>query len=129
MEFLIYGQAVTVKPGLASYLLWSEQVVDLLSLTCLHSASMLQCEHTDLSLSSNLATQIKGKKKINQKKKSSFSVFDDESTHPQMRCSLNIAFNHPFSNCGICSDYILKDETIHFATVLTGVLLMQHVFI
>lgn len=101
-------------------------MVDLLSLTGLYPASMLQCERADLSLSSNLATQIKGQKNKPQKK-NSFSVFDDESTHPQMRCGLNIAFNHAISNCGIHSDYTFHNENIYFVSVLIGAHLTQHV--
>lgn len=69
---------------------------------------MMQCEHTDLWLSSTLAIKIKGLKNKPQKKKSSLSLwwFDDESSHPMMRCSLNLALNHSISNCGIRSDYI-----------------------
>lgn len=53
-----------MKPELASYLLLQgEQVLDLLSLTCLRAANAFQSGSTDLSLPSNLATQIKGKEK------------------------------------------------------------------
>lgn len=103
-------------------------MVDLLSLTCLHPASMLQCERTDLSLSSNLATQIKGLKN-KPKKKSSFSVFDDESKHPRMCCSLNIAFNHAISICGIHSDNIFHNENIYFVSVLIVAHLTHYVSI
>lgn len=76
----MYEQVITTKPVVATYLLLhSEKVVDFLSLMM----SSSRVKHTDLSLSSDLATQIKGKKNKPQKK-AAFLVFDDESKHPQM---------------------------------------------
>lgn len=89
------------------------QAVELLSLICLHPTSMLQREHSDFSLSSNLATQIKGQKN-KPPAEQRLPVFDDESTHSQMCCRLNIAYNQAISNCRIHSYYIFHNENIFF---------------
>lgn len=126
--FFIYEQAVTVEPELASNLPL-HRVNRWLICSVWHVFIQPACCSVSVqtfSLSSNLATQIKGQKN-KPKKKSSFSVFDDESTHPLMHCSLNIAFNHAISNCGIHSDYIFHNENIYFVSVLIGARLTQYV--
>lgn len=100
----------------------------MLSLTCLHAASMSQNERTDLSLSSNLATQIKAQKnKLPEKEHLFLSLMMKACIHRCAGCHLNIAFNHAITNCRIHSDDIFHNDSMYFFTVLIGAHLIQHV--
>lgn len=101
----------------------------MLSLTCLHAASMSQNERTDLSLLSNLATQIKAQKnKLPEKEHLFLSLMMKACIHRCAGCHLNIAFNHAITNCRIHSDDIFYNDSIYlFFSVLIGAHLIQHV--